>query len=64
MMEEREIASCCRPGGPCFEAGLAWAEHRAEPPPDRIFITFSESGENIRKWSREPFDGALAFVRA
>lgn len=32
------------------------------PTPAAIFVTFSDSGENIRKWSREPFEGALIFI--
>lgn len=27
-----------------------------------IYLQFSDSGENIRKWSREPFEGGVRFV--
>jgi hypothetical protein len=27
-----------------------------------IYIQFSDCGEHIRKWSREPFDGGAAYV--
>ena len=29
-----------------------------------LYLTFSDDGEHIRKWSREPFEGAGEYVRA
>jgi len=28
-----------------------------------IYIQFSDCGQHIRKWSRDPFDGGLCFAR-
>ena len=30
-------------------------------PPDRIYMQWSDDGQHIRKWSREPFDGGGAY---
>ena len=32
--------------------------------PPALYLTFSDDGAHIRKWSREPFDGAGEYVRA
>lgn len=37
---------------------------RAAKVPDLIYVRFSDDGENIRKWAREPFDGATAYANA
>lgn len=31
--------------------------------PDSIYVQFSEDGAHIRKWSTEPFEGGVQFVR-
>ncbi len=56
------VASCCLPGGPCHNAGLADVQHRCEPPPERVWLVFSDGGGQIRKWSREPFEGATEYA--
>lgn len=62
-MEDAQLASCCKPGGPCFEAGLADIAHTVDPPPATIYVLFTDGG-NIRKWSALPFDGAIEFIQA
>lgn len=32
--------------------------------PERIYVSFSDDGERIRKWSRAPFYGAVEYVQA
>lgn len=38
-------------------------ERRAVVASDRIYIQWSDDGQFIRKWSREPFEGGEAFSR-
>ena len=59
----RGIAGCCKPGGACYEAGLSDIGHTVEPPPSTIYILFTDGG-NLRKWSADPFGGAIEFTRS
>ena len=42
------------------------AEPKADPvaPPTAIYVQFSDCGQHIRKWAREPFDGAISYGAA
>jgi hypothetical protein len=62
-VDDGRLASCCKPGGPCYEAGLSWAQHQRTPEPDVIYLSFADGG-NIRKWSREPFPDGREFRAA
>lgn len=45
---------CCGPGSTCCDCGETI-------PGATIYVQFSDCGQHIRKWSREPFEGGMPF---